>query len=148
MKPTRLVAYVAFAGILTSCGGGDAEPAVDADMDQTAEVDTEQYAPDRTIMADMGDFPIPAAPGAAQIIGGAPTFLLAYSNEDFDRVLEFYADWVAGQSEEYTRVDASETLGDEIKAISWTTATGSRMITVAEEDFDDRRTVVNLTVRE
>ena len=146
MSLPRLAVYVAFAGILSSCGGGDADTAAaDAGMDPAAEVEVDPGPRPGAMMVDMGDFPIPAAPGAQEIMGGAPTFLLAYPNEDFGRVLNFYEDWVADQEGEYTRVDASETLGDEIKGIGWMLADGSRMIMVAEEDFDERRTVVNLT---
>lgn len=145
MKLQGLVVYVAFTGILSACGGGADTGAADVDMDQSADVEMDQAPPSGAMMADMGDFPIPAAPGANEIIGMSPTFLLAYPNKDYDRVLKFYADWVAGQDEEYARVDASETLGEEIKGIGWILPDGSRMIMVAEENFEGRRTVVQLT---
>ena len=149
MNLTKLVVYVAFVGVLASCGGGEAdtETAADVDMDQVADVDMEPSPRSGAMMADMGDFPIPAAPGAEEILGGAPTFILAYPNKDFDRVLKFYEDWVASQPGEFTRVDAGEMLSGGIKGISWALADGSRMITVAEEDFEERRTVVQLTAR-
>jgi len=147
MRLSTLPASLALAGVLVACGGGD------SGTDSAAVPSGGEASAAPAMMADMADFPIPAAPGAIEILGGAPTYWISYPLEDYDRVAQFYEDWVAGQSEEYQRVDASETLGPEIKGLSWFTSDGSRMITVAEEeeadyeDADEPNTVVQLSAQ-
>jgi len=152
MRLSTIPACFALAGILVSCGGDSGSDAAgDSGPGEAAVPSGREASAAPARMADMGDFPIPAAPGAVEILGGPAMFLISYPLEDYDRVAQFYEDWVAGQSEEYQRVDASETLGPEIRGLSWLTSDGSRMITVAEEseadyeDADDPNTVVQLS---
>ena len=144
MRLSTIPACLVLAGVLASCGGGD------SGTDVAADSNTGDAPQPSVVTADLGDFPIPVAPGVIEILGRPPMVLLSYPLEDFDRVSQFYEDWVADQPQEYQRVDASETLGPEIKALSWVTADGSRMVTVAEEervedeDAEEPNTVVQL----
>jgi hypothetical protein len=145
MRLSTIPACLALAGILASCGGGDSSADVAADSN------TGDAPQPSAVTADMGDFPIPVAPGAIEILGGAPSYWISYPFEDYDRVAQFYEDWVASQPEEFQRVDAGETLGVEITGVSWFVSDGSQMITIAEEervegeDADEPNTVVQLT---
>lgn len=105
--------------LLAGCGDDDDDASSDADAADTEQVDTGDGASDTGggEPVDLGDFPIPAPPGSAEIdrteAQGAVAVTLTVPVDSYDDVVAFYDDWTASGDGSYQRIDA------EAGGVSW-----------------------------
>lgn len=58
---------------------------------------------------DLGDFPIPAPDGGTVLLEAGDGVSIDYDAADFDRIVQFYDDWTAGQPQSFNVSEASDT---------------------------------------
>ncbi|NNF38266.1 MAG: hypothetical protein HKN71_06345 [Gemmatimonadetes bacterium] len=130
-----LLGGLAFSG----CGGGDA-PAVD----EGADTGTETPATAGLVDPDMGDFPIPAPPGALrEPMIQLNARIIMYPAGERQRLIDFYDEWTASEVDEYRR------LGEGEEGINWDNSgpegeSPTRTIAVSPHNDRERPAVVTL----
>lgn len=145
--------------LLAGCGDDDDGAADEAGGAGTEQVDTADVGGDADgdattgggggEAADLGDFPIPAPPGATEITRteaeGTVAVTLSVPVDSYDDIVAFYEDWTASEGGSFQRIDA------EAGGVSWVgVASGDapRSIVLSAPLEGDAETFLSLTASE